>query len=80
MRTMLRVCTKKEASHDGDDFVLHRCGEEHQAGYQNDRRLNAVAICLDRYRKAGCRISQDAHLGNYRVIKVQNDDGAERRQ
>ena len=60
---------KKEASHDGDDFVLHRCGEGHHAGYQNYRRLDAVATCLDRYRKAGGRISQDAPLRNHRVIK-----------
>ena len=71
---------KKEARHDGDDFVLHRCGEGHHAGYQNDRRLDAVATCLDRYREAGCRISQDAPSGNDRVIKGQNDDGAKRRQ
>ena len=62
---------KKEASHDGDDFVLHRCGEGHHAGYQNDRRLDAVATCLYRYRKAGCRISQGAPLGNDLVIKGQ---------
>ena len=71
---------KKEASHNGDDFVPHRCGEGHHASYQNHRRLDAVATCLDRYRKAGCRVSQDAPLGNDRVIKGQNDDGAKRRQ
>ena len=55
-------------------------GEGHHAGYQNDRRLDAVATCLNRYRKAGGRISQDAHLGNDRVINAQNDDGAKRPQ
>ena len=71
---------KTEASHDGDEFVLKRCGEGHHAGYQHDRRLDAVATCLDRYRKAGGRISQGAPLGNDRVIKGQDDDGAKRRQ
>ena len=62
---------EKEVSHDGYDFVLHRCGEGYHAGYQNDRRLDAVATCLYRYRKAGCRISQGAPLGNNFVIKGQ---------
>ena len=65
-----------DVSSEGDDFVLHRCGESHYAGYQNDCRLDAVATRLDRYRKAGSRISQHAPVGNDRVIKGQNNDGA----
>ena len=71
---------KTEASHDGDEFVLNRCGEGHHAGYQNYLRLDAVATCLDRYRKAGSRISQDAPLANDGVIKGQNDVCAKCRQ
>ena len=68
---------KKEAGEDGKWLCEWRRGKGHDARNEHDRGFNPIAAGLYRYRKAGCRISQDAALSDDVVVEGQNDSGAQ---
>jgi hypothetical protein len=78
IRTMLSACTKKKPASIAISLCVSAAGKGDNARNQHDRSFNTVTPSLDRYRKAGCCISQYAALGDDSVVERQNDGGAER--